>query len=89
MEILGIVSFAAITIICYGIGEIVKATPLDNKFIPPILTVCGGILGAVAFLTNIPKFPAADILTAIAVGIVSALASTGINQIFKQLTKKK
>ena len=88
MEILGIVSFAAITIICYGLGEIVKATPLDNKFIPPILLISGGILGTIAFLTGIPKFPAGDILTAIAVGIVSALASTGVNQLFKQLIKK-
>lgn len=88
MELLGIVSFAAITIICYAIGEIVKATPLNNKFIPPILSVCGAILGAVAYFINIPKFPAGDIFTAIAVGIVSALASTGVNQLFKQLIKK-
>ena len=88
MELFGIVSFAAIVVICYGVGEIVKVTPLDNKFIPAILFVVGGILGAVAYLINIPTFPANDILTAIAVGVVSALASTGVNQIIKQLAKK-
>lgn len=89
MELFGIVSFAAIVVICYGVGEIVKVTPLDNKFIPAILFVVGGILGAVAYLINIPTFPASDILTAIAVGVVSALASTGVNQLIKQLTIKK
>lgn len=88
MEILNIAAFAAIVIICYGVGEIVKATPVNNKFIVPILIVVGGALGAVAFITGIPKFPAEDIFTAVAVGVVSALASTGINQLAKQLTKK-
>lgn len=88
MDILGIVAFASIVVICYGIGAIVKATPLDNKYIVPILIVSGAILGAVAYVLNIPKFPAEDIFTGIAVGIVSALASTGINQLVKQLTKK-
>ena len=35
----------------------------------------------------VPDFPATDYLTAIAVGIVSGLAATGINQVFKQLHK--
>ena len=39
MDILGIVSFAAIVVICYGIGVVVKATPLDNKYIVPILII--------------------------------------------------
>lgn len=88
MDILGIVYFASIVVICYGIGVIVKATPLNNKYIVPILVVCGAILGAGAYLLNIPKFPAEDIYTAIAVGIVSAFTSTGVNQLIKQLSKK-
>lgn len=88
MELLGIVSFAAIVIMCYALGEIIKITPLDNKFIPAILFIAGAILGAIAFLTGIPKFPAGDIFTAIAVGIVSALASTGVNQLIKQMRKQ-
>jgi hypothetical protein len=31
-------------------------------------------------------FPADDIITSVAVGIVSGLAATGANQVFKQLT---
>ena len=34
-----------------------------------------------------PEFPASDIMTAIAVGIVSGLASTGVNQVYKQVKK--
>lgn len=75
----------AIVVICYLIGMGIKVSPLDNKYIPVIVGVCGGILGVVAFLTGMPDFPAADVLTAIAVGIVSGLAATGANQAFKQL----
>ena len=35
----------------------------------------------------IPHFPTPDVLDAIAVGIVSGLASTGVNQIQKQVKK--
>lgn len=87
MELFGIVSFAAIAVICYGVGEILKATPIKNEYIPAILIAIGGALGALAFVIVIPTFPASDILTAIAVGIVSALASTGVNQVIKQFGK--
>ena len=84
MDILGIVAFASIVIICYGIGVVVKATPLNNEYIPSVLIVSGAILGAVSYVLKIPKFPAEDIYTGIAIGIVSALTSTGINQLVKQ-----
>ena len=35
----------------------------------------------------IPVIVGADIMTAVAVGIVSGLASTGVNQIYKQVKK--
>ena len=88
-DILGIVAVPAIAIICYLIGIGVKASPLDDKYIPIIVGAVGGIIGTVAFLTGMPNFPANDVITAIAVGIVSGLASTGINQIYKQLKGKK
>lgn len=88
MEIVGIASVAAITVIAYLIGEIVKATGLDNKWIPVICGVCGGALGVVGMMI-MPEFPAADYITAVAVGIVSGLAATGANQIVKQLGKSE
>lgn len=87
MEMLGIAAIPAITIICFLIAEAVKATALDNKWLPIICGVCGGILGVVA-LKVMPEFPAVDVLTAIAIGIVSGLAATGAHQVYKQLSDK-
>jgi hypothetical protein len=81
----GIGEVLAIVVICYLIGEGVKVSPLDNKYIPVIVGVCGGIIGVVAFLIGMPDFPAQDIITAIAVGVSSGLAATGANQVVKQL----
>ena len=83
----GIASFAAIVAICYLVGLGVKTSPLDDKWIPTIVGVFGLILGLVAYFLKVPDFPANDILTAAAVGVVSGLASTGVNQVAKQLTK--
>ena len=80
----GIVGVAGITVICYLIGQIIKATGLDNKWIPCIVGLAVGALGA-AGLYIMPDFPAGDILTAVSVGIVSGLAATGANQLGKQL----
>lgn len=82
---LGIAGVAAITVICYLIGEAVKASGLENKWIPIIVGTCGGALG-VAGMRLMADFPAQDVLTAAAVGIVSGLAAVGVNQIGKQLT---
>ena len=84
----GIASVAAITVICYLAGQVVKATGIDNKWIPVICGVLGAILGPVALFTGVPDFPATDSLTAVAVGIVSGLAATGINQGAKQMSKE-
>lgn len=85
MEItMGIGSVAAITVICFLVGQLVKNIPVDNKWIPVIVGFVGAILGVVGKLV-MEDFPANDVLTAIAVGIVSGLAATGSHQIYKQL----
>lgn len=81
----GIASVAVITVICYLIGMAVKATAIENKWIPIIVGVSGGVLGVVG-MPIMADFPATDYLTAVAVGIVSGLASTGVNQIAKQMS---
>ena len=81
----GIASVAAITVICYLIGLVIKASGLDNKWIPVIMGLCGAALGVAGLYLGLPDFPAADPLTAVAVGIVSGLAATGVNQAVKQL----
>ena len=87
-NIFGFVSIPSIIVICYLIATAIKATKLDNKWLPIICGVFGGILGAVA-MRVIPDFPATDDLTAVAVGIVSGLSATGVNQIYKQMTQQK
>lgn len=81
----GIASVAAITVICYLIGLVIKASGLDNKWIPVTMGLCGAVLGIAGLYLGLPDFPAADPLTAVAVGIVSGLAATGVNQAVKQL----
>lgn len=80
----GFTSVAAITVICYLIIEIIKTTLLNRKWMPIISGLLGGALGIVAMLI-MPTYPASDYLNAIAIGIVSGLAATGINQAAKQL----
>lgn len=81
----GIASVAAITVICYLVAQGVKATSLDNKWLPVLCGVVGGVLGVVGMYV-MPDYPANDVITSVAVGIVSGLAATGINQIYKQLS---
>lgn len=84
----GIASVAAITVVCYLIGLIVKASSFNNdRYIPIACGVSGGLLGVACMALAVPDFPATDPVTALAVGIVSGLAATGVNQAAKQLSK--
>lgn len=83
------VTLPAIAVICYLIAATLKAFNIEklDKFIPVICGFIGGILGIVVFKT-IPDYIAAENwIAALAVGIVSGLASVGINQIYKQFSK--
>lgn len=84
----GIAGVAGISVICYLVGQTVKAFNINTKFIPCIVGIFGAILGAVGMYT-MPDFPAKDIITAVAVGIVSGLAATGADQAVKQLSNKE
>ena len=84
----GIANVVAITIIVYIIGLGIKATKLDNKWIPAFCGVFGVLLGIVAFAIGMPDFPAADYINAAAIGGASGLAATGIDQIAKQMSAK-
>lgn len=83
----GIANVVAITIIVYIIGLGIKATKLDNKWIPVICGVTGIVLGIVALYIGVPDFPATDPMTAAAIGGASGLAATGADQIVKQLNQ--
>lgn len=87
MNISSIGSVSAIVAITYLIGLGAKnIATIKDEMIPVIVGLCGGALGVLGMYI-MPDFPAHDILNAIAIGIVSGLASTGVNQIWKQSKK--
>lgn len=88
MDITQMGTVLAIVVITYLVGLAVKVVPaVKDNYIPVIVGVCGGILGVVGMYV-MPDFPANDVLNAMAVGIVSGLASTGVNQAYKQIASK-
>ena len=86
MELMGMVGVAAISVIAYLSGEAVKLSPMDNRYIPLVCGLVGAVLGIVGMHT-MPDFPASDIISAAAVGIVSGLAATGADQMCKQMNR--
>lgn len=87
---LGIATIAAIVVIAYFVGEIVKRTKLDNKWIPICCGITGAIFGIIAYVIKMPDMleVAHDPITALAIGIASGFAATGVNQVYKQLAGK-
>ena len=84
----GVAGVAAITVVCYLVGLVVKASPWNNdKYIPIACGLAGGVLGLAGLYLGMPDFPAGDPLTAAAVGIASGLAATGVNQAVRQMAK--
>lgn len=87
MDITQMGTVLAIVVISYLVGIAAKRIPkIKDETIPVIVGIAGGILGVIGMYV-IPDFPAHDVLNAVAIGIVSGLASTGVNQVWKQ-TKK-
>lgn len=81
----GIASVAGITVICYLAGMICKASArVRDEVVPVICGVAGAVLGVVGMYA-MPDFPASDFINAAAIGIVSGLAATGINQAYRQM----
>jgi hypothetical protein len=66
--------------------DVKQSGSVKDELIPVICGCVGAVLG-IAGLYLMPDFPATDAINALAVGIVSGLAATGVNQIYKQLTK--
>ena len=83
----GFTSVPSILIICYFVGMIVKVSPLNSRYIPIICGIVGAALGIVA-LFIVPDVIGSDPLMAVAVGIASGLAATGVNQIGTQLNRE-
>lgn len=83
-----------IIIICYLIGEIYKVIFKSKeelfKLIPIIVTITGGIIGILIYLTHKEIiFDADNIWIALQIGLVSGASATTTNQIVKQVFKSK
>ena len=78
MEMLGITAVAAITVICYLAAALAKALGMPGKWLPVLCGLCGGALGMAAMYL-MAEYPADDLITAAAVGIVSGFAATGVD----------
>ena len=88
VTILGITTVPAIVILCLLIGYGVKVSPLGDEYIPLIVGVAGGAIGLIAYHV-MPDFPGQDPIWAVAIGVASGLAATGVHQAVKQLSKAK
>ena len=80
----GVTGVAAITVLTYGVGLLVKASGLADKWVPVICALTGMVLG-VAGMLLMPSMPADDYITAAAIGMVSGLAATGADQAIRRL----
>ena len=86
-------SVPVIVVCCYILGEIIKLIFKNKKqayrAIPIVLSFIGGMLGIVIFKSN-PEmiFEAANIWSALGIGIISGASATGANQIIKQIFYK-
>lgn len=90
MELFGIGAVASITVVSYLAGLAVKASPWNNNnTIPLVCGTVGGIFGVIGYFYHMENFLVSDPISAFAVGIVSGLSATGINQISKQMTETK
>lgn len=83
---LGVVTVSSITLMCFLIAEAIKLTSLDKKWLPVICGGCGMLLGIGSFLLGVPDMPAQDIINAAIIGAASGFASTGVHQVYKQLS---
>lgn len=92
MNITEFVAMPAIVVVVYLVAYFCKVlfkSETFNRLIPPICGVLGGVLGIVCFMTLPEYIPAENWLAALATGIVSGWAATGVNQVYKQLTKSE
>ena len=87
-------SVPIIIIISYMIGEIYKVIFKGKedmyKLIPIVVSIIGGILGVLIYITNKEMIlDANNIWVAMLIGIVSGASATNANKIIKQLFKNK
>ena len=87
-------SIPIIVIISYMVGEIYKVIFKNKdsmyKLIPIVVSLIGGMLGILIYLTNKEMIlDANNVWSAMLIGIISGASATNANQIIKQLFNTK
>ena len=82
-----------IVVICYMVGEVFKAIFKRKeelyKLIPILVSIVGGLLGLIVYLSNKEMiFNVANVYEAMLIGITSGASATTTNQIIKQIFNK-
>lgn len=86
MSGLGIASYAGIVAVCYVVGIFVNNTKYASKWTNIACLIAGALLGVIAYYTGVP-IGAANWLDAMATGIASGLAATGVYELGKNVAK--
>lgn len=85
-------SVPAIAAIVYAVMDVLKIATQENKtfmrLIPLLSLILGLICGLVAFYTVPGYLDTSNAVIAMVVGGASGLSATGVNQVFKQISKK-
>lgn len=84
-----LVSIPSVMIISYLVTEIFKLWIKKKKYLPLVAGISGLILGIIIYYIEPEILNTSNIFTSMAKGIVSGLASTGSNEIIKQMRKEE
>ena len=82
-----------IVVLSYLIGEIYKVIFKNKqdlyKLIPVLVSLMGGVIAIIIYITERSIIDVDNIYDALLIGIISGSSSTGANQIIKNLVDKK
>ena len=88
-----LISVPLIVVLSYLIGEIYKVIFKKKqdlyKLIPVLVSLTGGVIAIIIYITERSIIDVDNIYDALLIGIISGSSSTGANQIIKNLVNKK
>ena len=88
-----LISVPLIVVLSYLIGEIYKVIFKNKqdlyKLIPVLVSLMGGVIAIIIYITERSIIDVDNIYDALLIGIISGSSSTGANQIIKNLVNKK
>lgn len=87
------INIPIIVVMCYITNEVCKVLFKKKqkvyKLIPILVSMFGGLLGVLMYLTNKEMINTTNVWTALSIGIISGQSATGTNQMIKQILYKE